>query len=154
MSDAERDEVVAIASDHGGFDLKQLLSQELVTLGYQVLDLGTHGAESVDYPTYAEAMADALLSGRARRGVLLCGTGIGVSIAANRRPGIRAALCHHVETARPARKRSSNFHASTTTPTFWPWVGGRRTPGPPRRFCAPFSIPRSRTAGATSAALP
>jgi ribose 5-phosphate isomerase B len=107
MSDAERDEVVAIASDHGGFDLKQLLSQELVTLGYQVLDLGTHGAESVDYPTYAEAMADALLSGRARRGVLLCGTGIGVSITANRRPGIRAALCHNVETARLARQHNN-----------------------------------------------
>jgi ribose 5-phosphate isomerase B len=107
MSDAERDEVVAIASDHGGFDLKQVLSQELETLGYQVLDLGTHGAESVDYPTYAEAMADALLSGRARRGVLLCGTGIGVSIAANRRPGIRAALCYNVETARLARQHNN-----------------------------------------------
>lgn len=107
MSDAERDEVVAIASDHGGFDLKQLLSQELVTLGYQVLDLGTHGAESVDYPIYAEAMVDALLSGRARRGVLLCGTGIGVSIAANRRPGIRAALCYNIETARLARQHNN-----------------------------------------------
>lgn len=107
MSDAERDEVVAIASDHGGFELKQVLSQELVTLGYQVLDLGTHDAESVDYPTYAEAVADALLSGRARRGVLLCGTGIGVSIAANRRPGIRAALCYNVETARLARQHNN-----------------------------------------------
>lgn len=107
MSDAERDEVVAVASDHGGFDLKQVLSQELESLGYQVLDLGTHGAESVDYPTYAEAMADALLSGRARRGVLLCGTGIGVSIAANRRPGIRAALCYNVETARLARQHNN-----------------------------------------------
>ena len=107
MSDAERDEVVAIASDHGGFELKQVLSQELVTLGYQVLDLGTHDAESVDYPTYAEAVADALLSGRARRGVLLCGTGIGVSIAANRRPGIRAALCYNVETARLARQHNT-----------------------------------------------
>ena len=107
MSDAERDEVVAVASDHGGFDLKQVLSQELESLGYQVLDLGTHGAESVDYPTYAKAMADALLSGRARRGVLLCGTGIGVSIAANRRPGIRAALCYNVETARLARQHNN-----------------------------------------------
>ncbi len=107
MSDAKRDEVVAIASDHGGFELKQVLSQELESLGYRVLDLGTHDAESVDYPTYAEAVADALLSGRARRGVLLCGTGIGVSIAANRRPGIRAALCRDVETARLARRHNN-----------------------------------------------
>ncbi len=107
MSDAKRDEVVAIASDHGGFELKQVLSQELKSLGYRVLDLGTHDAESVDYPTYAEAVADALLSGRARRGVLLCGTGIGVSIAANRRPGIRAALCRDVETARLARRHNN-----------------------------------------------
>ena len=102
----ERDDVIAIASDHAGFELKQFLARELENEGYQVLDLGTHSKESVDYPAYAEAMAETLSSRRARRGVLLCGTGIGVSIAANRHAGIRAALCHDVETARLSRQHN------------------------------------------------
>jgi ribose 5-phosphate isomerase B len=94
---------IAVASDHGGFELKSLLAQELARLGYGVLDLGTDGPASVDYPGYAEALAHALRDGRAQRGLLLCGTGIGMSIAANRFPWIRAALIHDAFGARVAR---------------------------------------------------
>jgi ribose 5-phosphate isomerase B len=99
-------ETVAIAADHGGFDLKTALSSELRTLGYEVLDLGTTSRESVDYPDYADALARALLDGRARLGVLICGTGIGMSIAANRHKGIRAAVCHDGLSARLARQHN------------------------------------------------
>ncbi len=96
-------ETIAVASDHAGFPLKDRLASELGAAGLKVLDLGTNNADSVDYPKYGEAMARALLEGRAERGVLICGTGIGVSIAANRHRGIRAAVCHNEETARLAR---------------------------------------------------
>jgi ribose 5-phosphate isomerase B len=72
-------------------------------MGRRVLDLGTHGAESVDYPAFADALAEALRDGRAVRGVLVCGTGIGISIAANRHRHVRAALCHDSASARLAR---------------------------------------------------
>ncbi|RIK92797.1 MAG: ribose 5-phosphate isomerase B [Proteobacteria bacterium] len=97
---------IAIASDHGGFELKSLLIEEIRALGHQVLDLGCHGPESVDYPDYAAALAAALADGRADRGVILCGTGIGISIAANRHPHVRAALCHNGLTARLARQHN------------------------------------------------
>ncbi|MDP6515471.1 MAG: ribose 5-phosphate isomerase B [Alphaproteobacteria bacterium] len=106
MEAAEKDEVIAVASDHGGYALKRILAAMLSEKGYQVLDLGTDSPESVDYPDYAQAMADAIESGRARRGVLLCGTGIGVGIAANRNPAIRAAVCHDVATARLSRQHN------------------------------------------------
>ena len=97
---------IAIAADHAGFALKQVLKDHLASGGYEVLDLGTAGTDSVDYPDFAGALTDALADGRAERGVLLCGSGIGMSIAANRRPGIRAALAHDVEAARLARQHN------------------------------------------------
>ncbi len=96
-----------MAADHGGFALKQMLSDTLREQGYHVLDLGTDSAEAVDYPRFGDALARAVIDGRARRGVLMCGTGIGVGIAANRHIGIRAALCHNTETARLARAHNN-----------------------------------------------
>jgi len=99
-------ETIAIAADHGGFDLKSLLIAELKSLGYEPLDLGTHGPQSVDYPDYAAALADAIRAGRAQRGVVICGTGIGIAMAANRHRFIRAAVCHDATTARLARQHN------------------------------------------------
>jgi len=96
-------ETVAIAADHAGFDLKEVLKDELSALGYEPLDLGTSGPQSVDYPDFAAALARAMAEGRASRGVLVCGTGIGISIAANRHRNVRAALCHDALGARLAR---------------------------------------------------
>lgn len=99
-------ELVALASDHGGFELKGLLTAHLRSKGFEVLDLGTHSNEAIDYPDIAEMLVDALRAGRAKLGVLMCGTGIGVSIAANRHPEIRAALCHDITTARLSRQHN------------------------------------------------
>ena len=99
-------ETVAIGADHAGFELKAVLAGELGRMGYSVLDLGTSGPDSVDYPDYAAAVVSAMSAGRARWGVLVCGSGIGMSIAANRHPGIRAALCHDPEMARLARQHN------------------------------------------------
>jgi len=99
-------ETIAIAADHAGVSLKEMLKSDLEELGFGVLDLGTDGPESVDYPDFANALAAAVTQGRVARGVLVCGTGIGVSIAANRHPGIRAALCHDAVTARFARQHN------------------------------------------------
>lgn len=98
---------IAIASDHGGFELKSSLIEELIRLGYDALDLGCHGPESVDYPDFANVMADAIKAGKADSGILLCGSGIGISIAANRHPHIRAALCHDHYTARMSRQHNA-----------------------------------------------
>ncbi len=96
-------ERIAIASDHAGFELKSSLKDWLAGQGIEVLDLGTHGPESVDYPDFGDAMAEAVRSGRATRGILVCGSGIGISIAANRHRAVRCALCHDVTSARLAR---------------------------------------------------
>lgn len=96
-------ETIALASDHAGFALKRVLKEKLERDGYAVLDLGTNGADSVDYPDFADRLADALKKGQAARGVLVCGTGIGISIAANRHRHIRAALCTDTTAARLAR---------------------------------------------------
>ncbi len=85
---------VAIAADHAGFALKQDLAAELARQGYEVLDLGAPSSDPVDYPDYAAAVARAVLDRRADRGVLVCGSGVGASVAANKFPGIRAGLCH------------------------------------------------------------
>jgi len=98
--------IIAIASDHAGFELRGQLHALLKTAGYQVLDLGTDSTESVDYPDFASKVAQAITSGQAAQGVLVCGSGIGMSIAANRYQGIRAALCHDVTTARLARQHN------------------------------------------------
>ena len=90
---------VAIAADHAGFPLKQRLVAELMVLGHDVVDLGTYSTDPVDYPDYAAAIAEAVLNERAERGVLLCGSGVGASVAANKFPGIRAGLCHDAYSA-------------------------------------------------------
>jgi ribose 5-phosphate isomerase B len=99
-------ETVAVAADHGGFDLKTVLLPELQALGFGILDLGTDNHQSVDYPDFADAVARAVEEGRAGWGLLICGTGIGMSMAANRHRGVRAALVHDGLTARLARQHN------------------------------------------------
>lgn len=99
-------ETIAIAVDHGGFSLKRAAADAAREAGFEVLDLGTDSEESVDYPDFAAKLVAAIESGEASRGILICGTGIGVSIAANRHPGIRAAVCHDAETAKLARQHN------------------------------------------------
>jgi ribose 5-phosphate isomerase B len=98
--------VVAIGADHGGFELKQLLKGYLHDWGYQVLDLGTDSTAAVDYPDFAEAVANAVVRGDAWLGVVLDSAGIGSSIAANKVPGARAALCYDRATARNSREHN------------------------------------------------
>ena len=93
---------IALASDHAGFALKQELAAALAAGGHQVLDLGAHSTDPVDYPDAAEAVASALAEGRAERGIIACGSGAGVSIAANKFAGVRAAVCHDHYTAHQA----------------------------------------------------
>lgn len=94
---------IAVAADHAGFELKSILLGELEALGRPVLDLGTGGPESVDYPDFGRAAAEAVAGGRADKAVIVCGTGIGIAMAANRIPGVRAAVCHDLTSARLAR---------------------------------------------------
>lgn len=91
---------IAVGADHAGFALKENLATYLRERGHEVVDLGTTGADPVDYPDYAEAVGRALLDGRAERAVLVCGSGVGASVAANKLPGIRAAVCHDAYSAR------------------------------------------------------
>ena len=112
---------VAFGSDHGGFDLKEILMGEVIQLGHQVIDLGTFdGSLSVDYPDFGAAVGRAVAAGEADLGVCTCGTGIGISIAANKIPGVRAAVIHDVTTATLARRHN---HANVVC------LGGR-TVGP------------------------
>ncbi len=97
---------IAIAADHAGFELKAILSKALEAAGHTVLDLGTYGPDSVDYPDFGVALAQVIELGKVERGVLVCGSGIGISIAANRNPSVRAALCHDETTARLAREHN------------------------------------------------
>ena len=97
---------LVIASDHAGFDFKASLKDSLAGQGYEVIDLGAHSTESVDYPDIAAALAGAIRDGSADRGILIRGTGIGISIAANRHAGIRAALCHDTTGARLSRQHN------------------------------------------------
>ncbi|MBF0177708.1 MAG: ribose 5-phosphate isomerase B [Magnetococcales bacterium] len=94
---------ILVACDHGAVDLKAQVVEYLRQREHEVVDLGTHGPQSVDYPEFAGRLCRALLAGEGDRGVLMCGTGIGISIAANRFQGIRAALCHDELTARLSR---------------------------------------------------
>lgn len=99
-------ERVAIGSDHAGYEAKELAKRELEALAFEVVDKGTHGLESVDYPDFGAAVGRAVAQGEAERGVLICGSGIGISMAANKVPGVRAALCWNEETARLAREHN------------------------------------------------
>ena len=98
--------VVALGADHAGFPLKQDLKEWLIGTGYTVVDAGTYSSDSVDYPDFAAAVADFVTTGEAERGILVCGTGIGMAIAANKMPGIRAGVCIDVETARLSRQHN------------------------------------------------
>ena len=93
---------IAVAADHAGFEMKRDLAAALRAQGYDVLDLGTHSSAPIDYPDCAEAVATALRDRRVDRGLIVCGSGAGVSIAANKFPGVRAAVCHDCYTARQA----------------------------------------------------
>ncbi|MEQ8397200.1 ribose 5-phosphate isomerase B [Thalassobaculum sp.] len=100
------DDVIALASDHAGIALKAALTDELKRLGHEVIDLGTHSGASVDYPDYGYRIAAALAEGKAGRGVAVCGSGIGISIAANRYPWVRAVLCYDATSARLSREHN------------------------------------------------
>ena len=97
---------IAIASDHGGYDLKNQLIKFLKQLGYEVEDMGPTNNDSVDYPDYGMSLAQVVAKEKVYRGIAICGTGIGISIAANKIKDIRCALCHSVETTKMARNHN------------------------------------------------
>lgn len=99
-------QTIAIACDHGALALKEHIAGYLKDKGFEILDLGVNGPDSVDYPDYGYILAQALKDGQATRGILMCGSGIGISIAANRFPEIRAALVHDVTCARLSREHN------------------------------------------------
>ncbi len=112
---------IAIASDHAGYTEKEAIKQQLTQMGVEYTDFGTTSADiSVDYPDFAALVGHAVVQGEAERGILVCGTGIGVSIAANKIPGIRAALAWNAETAKLARTHNDaniiTVGARTTSP--------------------------------------
>ena len=94
---------IIIGSDHGGFELKEIIREYILKKGIEVQDVGVFSADSVDYPDYAKKVGDEVKSGQGNFGILICGTGIGMSIAANKIKGIRCALCNDVYTAKMAR---------------------------------------------------
>lgn len=97
---------IAVASDHAGFELKEQICSFLLGKGYEVLNLGTDSSDKVDYPDYGYKLAEAIADSQAGRGVVVCGSGIGISIAANRNPAVRAALCVNGEMAQLARQHN------------------------------------------------
>lgn len=97
---------IAIGSDHRGFEAKERIEALLKEFGHEVIDRGTHSRDSCDYPDFALAVAEDVAAGRADRGILLCGSGLGVSITANKVPGVRAALCHDDLTAQMSRRHN------------------------------------------------
>ncbi len=90
---------LVLGADHAGYEMKQELAEYLRGLGHEVVDVGTNSTVAVDYPDYAQAVGDAVLDGRAERGVLICGSGVGACVAVNKIPGIRAGLCHDTYSA-------------------------------------------------------
>lgn len=90
---------VAVGCDHAGFPLKGPAIEEVRRLGHDVIDLGTNSADAVDYPDYAQAVSEAVMRGEAQRGLLICGSGVGASVVANKVPGVRAATCHDTYSA-------------------------------------------------------
>ena len=93
---------IAMGSDHAGYTYKAILAEQIAAAGHEVLDMGTDGPEPVDYPDYARAVAEAVTQGRADRGVLVCGSAVGVCVVANKVPGIRAGVCHDTYSAHQA----------------------------------------------------
>ncbi|MCA0202165.1 MAG: ribose 5-phosphate isomerase B [Proteobacteria bacterium] len=109
MSDAriaQPGDTIVIASDHAGVELKSQMTDDLKRMGFSVKDLGTNSSDSVDYPDFGHAVGKAVETHEAKAGVVICGTGIGISIAANRHKGVRAALVHDDMTARMAREHN------------------------------------------------
>ena len=100
------DKLIGIACDHAGLELKRALSEELARRGIEVRDFGTHSSDSCDYPDFAHALCGAVAKGEIERGVLVCGTGVGMSIAANRHPAIRAVVCSEPLSARMSRRHN------------------------------------------------
>lgn len=98
---------IALGADHGGYELKNEIRTHLESQGIEVLDLGTNSKESVDYPKYGFMVGDAIINGKADLGVIVCGTGLGISMAANKVPGIRAAVCTETYSARMAREHNN-----------------------------------------------
>ncbi len=90
---------VAVGADHAGFPLKDTVIEQLKSLGHEVIDCGTHSTDAVDYPDFAQAVAEKVGSGEAERGIVLCGSGVGATVAANKVPGVRACLCHDTYSA-------------------------------------------------------
>jgi ribose 5-phosphate isomerase B len=90
---------IALACDHGGYPLKMMVKDSIISAGHSVIDLGTDSQESVDYPDFAEKLGKAIVNGEAERGVLICGSGVGASIAANKIKGVYAAVCHDTYSA-------------------------------------------------------
>lgn len=90
---------ITVAADHAGFPLKQEVAAHLREQGHEVIDLGTNSSDPVDYPDYAEAVGKSILEGTVKRAVLICGSGVGASVAANKIPGVRAGLCHDTYSA-------------------------------------------------------
>ncbi|HEC83283.1 MAG TPA: ribose 5-phosphate isomerase B [Firmicutes bacterium] len=90
---------IAIGSDHAGFELKQELINYMRSIGHEVTDLGTNSSDPVDYPDYAQKVANAVVAGKVERGIILCGSGVGASVTANKIPGIRAGTCHDTYSA-------------------------------------------------------
>lgn len=97
---------IGIAADHAGYEIKKKVREELEKQGYEVTDYGTDSPDSVDYPDFAQALAEGIKAGKVEKGIAFCGTGIGISIALNRHKGIRAALCHNEFEARASRQHN------------------------------------------------
>ena len=91
---------IVLGADHRGYELKDQIAAALKRDGHEVLDVGTNSADSVDYPDYARAVGEAIVDGRAERGIIVCGSGVGAGIAANKMRGVRAAICHDTYSAR------------------------------------------------------
>jgi ribose-5-phosphate isomerase B len=108
VAKGEKQMIVAIGCDHGGYAMKLKLIEHLNKIGVEYKDFGTFSEESCDYPDYALPVAEAVKDGLCDRGILICGTGIGISIAANKVPGIRASLCHDVFSAKATRKHNDS----------------------------------------------
>ena len=98
---------IAVGSDHAAYELKEAIKEKLTGEGHEIIDVGCDSTESVDYPKYGHAVGRAVASGEAERGIAVCGSGIGISIACNKVPGIRAALCTSVEMAEMCRRHNN-----------------------------------------------
>ena len=98
---------IVVGSDHAAYELKEAIKEKLIGEGHEVIDVGCDSTESVDYPKYGHAVGRAVASGEAERGIAVCGSGIGISIACNKVPGIRAALCTSVEMAEMCRRHNN-----------------------------------------------